>query len=89
MKHFNKNNKLNSFELVPIGEPKSLRFLYPGTIFLYNNILALKTEYLTDEGCIEAYILNTGELFWGHAKTIDELYNIVVQPMMLRKKENV
>ncbi len=36
-----------------------------GSLFLCGETLCLKTEYLTDDGRIEAYIVGSGEFFVG------------------------
>ncbi len=43
----------------------TLEELKPGKLFLHNGTLALKTEYTTKQGAIEAFIVGSGEMFWG------------------------
>lgn len=42
-----------------------------GSMFLYGDTLALKSEYRTEQGAIEAFIYGSGEMFWGGATTYD------------------
>lgn len=44
--------------------------------FLYEDELCVKTKY-----GFEAYIVSSGERFWGNAYTLDELRNIDVTPV--------
>jgi hypothetical protein len=41
--------------------------LEPGSLFMTpdKRCLALKSEYHTDKGAVEAFIVGTGEMFWG------------------------
>lgn len=39
--------------------------------------LCLKTEYQTNDGRIEAYIVRTGEFFWGSALATNQRQQIV------------
>ncbi len=51
--------------------------LSPGSLFLCHGTIALKSEYRTN-GKPDAYILGSGEAFWGGCKTADELNNLEV-----------
>ena len=42
--------------------------------------MCLKTEYIADWG-VEAYIVSSGETFWGGAKTAEERNNLEVTPI--------
>lgn len=54
----------------------------PVGLFHYGDTLALKTEYSTNEGRIDAYIVRTGEFFWGDApQSIDSQRATVVVPV--------
>ena len=49
----------------------TLEELPNGSLFKFNKTIALKTEYRTKGDAIEAYIIGSGEFFWGgtiHAK---------------------
>jgi len=50
-----------------IGKLTTLDGLPTGSLFLSKDktCLALKSEYRTDKGAIEAYIVGSGEFFWG------------------------
>lgn len=39
----------------------------PTGLFLHGDTLCLKTEYGNNEGRIDAYIVSTGEFYWGDA----------------------
>lgn len=41
--------------------------LKPGSLFMTpdKSCLALKSEYNTNQGAVEAFIVGTGEMFWG------------------------
>lgn len=58
--------------------------LSPGTLFRYNETIALKTEYYTDDGRPECYIIGSGEFFCGGANSIDELLNLLVKPIKIK-----
>ena len=50
-----------------------------GSLFTYNGTLALKSEYSTNEGVIEAYIVGSGEFFWGGTATGKDQRNLLVR----------
>lgn len=66
--------------LKPDGKKVRLLDLEPGTLFMLDDCIAVKSEYLLDCGKIEAIIVGSGEFFHG-AKTIEEQYNLMVQPL--------
>lgn len=67
--------------LVPYGEKVRLIDLAPGTLFsIDDDCIAVKSEYLLDSGKVEAIIVGSGEFFHG-AKTAEEQYNLMVQPL--------
>ena len=43
--------------------------------------LCLKTEYGDNEGRIDAYIVSSGEFFWGGAKTRADQRKLIVRPV--------
>lgn len=49
-----------------------------GSLFLFGETLAVKSEYHTEGGAIEATIIGSGEFFWGGANTPQELANLIV-----------
>ncbi|HEY9219576.1 MAG TPA: hypothetical protein VIO94_16125 [Phenylobacterium sp.] len=57
-----------SREEIALGEPHTLAACPPG-LFLAeaHGTLGMKTEYYTDKGAVEAYIVESGEFFWGDA----------------------
>ena len=52
----------------------------PVGLFLHKGEMCLKTEYIADWG-IEAYIVSSGEVLWGNAKTAEERNNLDVTPI--------
>ena len=52
----------------------------PVGLFVFNGELCLKTEYIAEWG-VEAYIVSSGETFWGGAKTAEERNNLDVTPV--------
>lgn len=53
----------------------------PVGLFLFGDTLCLMTEY-SSEGCgRHAYIVSSGEMFWGGAKSKEERANLEVVPV--------
>lgn len=52
-----------------------------GTLFKYDDTVALKSEYRTDQGAVQSYIVGSGEMFWGGAKNAYDLNNLIVIPL--------
>lgn len=48
----------------------------PKGLFIYDETLCMKTEY-----GVESYIIWSGERFWGGAKTIAEIGEVLVLPI--------
>ena len=67
--------------LCPKGCKVRLCDLKPGTLFEFDGCVALKSEYTAGNGLIEAYIVGSGELFWGGAKCVEEQRELMVQPL--------
>lgn len=68
--------------LIPCGEKVTLDELLPGTIFAFgDDCIAVKSEYRCKNGLIEAFIIDSGEQFWGGAKTVKEQIELMVQPL--------
>jgi len=61
-----------------IKEKTKLIDLKPGKLFIHNGTIALKSEYNTENGAMEAFIVGTGEMFWGGTKTPEEQRNLEV-----------
>lgn len=57
-----------------------------GSLFMHGDTIALKSEYRTDNGACECHIVGSGEMFWGGAKSAEELNKIYVTPIMITKK---
>lgn len=52
----------------------------PVGLFLWNGQMCLKTKY-TEEWGVEAYIVSSGETFWGDATTASERNKLEVTPI--------
>lgn len=64
------------------GEPLSLAQC-PVGLFRFGDMLVLKTEYGNNEGRIDAYIVETGEFFWGDPpQTIKSQRAQIVYPVI-------
>ncbi len=61
---------------------------------MHNETLGMKTEYSTEHGAIEAYIVDSGCMFWGGTNLPKVQRNIlvypvdVIQPIDLQKEAN-
>lgn len=73
---------MTEYRLVATGDKVTLAELLPGTIFLCgDDCLAVKSEYQCSNGLIEAFIIGSGEQFWGGTHTVREQRELIVQPM--------
>jgi len=50
-------------------------------VSMHNETLGMKTEYYTEHGSIEAFIVNSGCMFWGGTNLPHEQKNILVYPV--------
>jgi hypothetical protein len=57
----------------------TLADLPPGSLFEYGETVALKSEYRTESGAIEATILGTGEMFWGGTDNAADQVKLIVK----------
>ena len=74
--------KMENKMLIPCGEKCTLAELPCGTLFAFgDDCVAVKSEYQCNNGLIEAFIIGTGEQFWGGAKTAKEQNELMVQPL--------
>lgn len=48
-----------------IKKKTTLRALAPGSLFIHNGTIAVKSEYYIANGAIEAIIVGSGCFFWG------------------------
>lgn len=72
----------NEKRLISCGQKCTLDELPCGTIFAFgDNCIAVKSEYRCSNGLIEAFIVDSGEQFWGGAKTAKEQNELMVQPL--------
>lgn len=59
----------------------------PVGLFLFGDTLCLMTEY-SSEGCgRNAYIVSSGEMFWGGAKSKEERANLDVTPVTVKQDD--
>ena len=77
-----------AMKLVPKGRPCTLEKLPDGSLFAVGldkgkngATIALKSEYQTPKGAVEAFILGSGEMFWGDAENALAQRQIIVQPL--------
>lgn len=61
-----------------IQEKIRLGDLEPGTMFKYGDTFGFKSEYRTDKGICECFILGSGEKFWGDGGNPNSL---IVEPV--------
>lgn len=55
-----------------------------GLFYSMNSVLCMKTEYRTYTGAIEAYIIDSGEFFWGDKpQTVQSQINSMVYPVTI------
>lgn len=66
-----------NIKLFPKGKT-TLGKLPSGSLFLKDETLCLKTEYRTDNGAIEAFIVGSGEMFWGGTDNAKDQANMEV-----------
>ena len=72
----------NEKRLIPCGEKVTLDELLCGTLFAFgDDCIAVKSEYRCNNGLIEAFIIDSGEQFWGGAHTAKEQNALMVQPL--------
>lgn len=55
----------------------------PPGLFIMGNCLGFKSEYRNDSGSPDAYVVASGEFFWGGAKTREERDALMVTPVEL------
>lgn len=58
-----------------------LEDLPPGSLFMYDGELAFKSEYKSDNGACECYIVGAGCSFWG-GRADKELNKLWVHPVV-------
>lgn len=58
--------------------------LEPGGLFEHNGCVALKSEYRTESGAVEAIIVGSGEMFWGGTSNSKEQCELMVKPIKLK-----
>lgn len=80
----------NEMRLIPCGEKVTLDELPPGTIFAFGeDCIAVKSEYRCNNGLIEAFIIDSGEQFWGGVHTAEEQNALIVQPLEIEEVDAV
>ncbi|MBR9841450.1 MAG: hypothetical protein GYB50_26890 [Rhodobacteraceae bacterium] len=53
----------------------------PPGLFLAGDCLGFKSEYRNERGTCEAYVVSSGEFFWGGAKNAEEREALMVTPV--------
>lgn len=53
----------------------------PPGLFIFGDCLGFKTEYRTNEGRVEAYVVASGEFFAGGTSTVAERNALMVTPV--------
>ncbi|HBB81970.1 MAG TPA: hypothetical protein DC031_01550 [Sulfitobacter sp.] len=53
----------------------------PPGLFLAGDCLGFKSEYRNERGACEAYVVASGEFFWGGAESAKEREALVVTPV--------
>lgn len=56
--------------------------LSPGSLFIYNDTLALKSEYKRNNGACDCFIVGSGCSFWGGTNSPEELNSLWVYPVV-------
>lgn len=59
--------------------------LEPGKLFKFGNTIGFKSEYRTSGGAVEAYIVGSGEMFWGRTSKAAEQRELMVEPVELKE----
>jgi len=59
----------------------TLEDLEAGSLFRFGDTIGFKSEYRTDLGATEAYILGSGEMFWGGIHSPEEQSQLLVEPL--------
>lgn len=61
----------------------------PIGLFSCGGELCLKTEYGDNNGRIDAYIVSSGEFFWGGAKNPTEQRHVAVWPLEVDSRDRI
>lgn len=61
----------------------TLEELEKGSLFKFGNSICMKTEYVTQSGTIEAYIVGSGEFFWGGTSDVKERRKLKVRKVTI------
>ncbi len=67
------------------GKTTTLAELPKGSLFLCEGTVCLKSEYGDNNGRIDAYIVGSGEFFWGGTNTPSEQRKVVVTELKIKK----
>ena len=71
------------FTLTPKRRWKTLADCPVGMFMSEWNTLCMKTEYGNNEGRIDAYIVESGEFFWGGTSKPEDQRGVYVMPLVL------
>jgi len=67
-----------------LKKEKKLKDIPLGSLFLFNGTVGLKTEYRTNGKC-DAYIVGSGEYFWGGTDNAIDRENLNVFEIKIKK----
>jgi hypothetical protein len=62
----------------------TLEELESGSVFYYDGCYAVKSDYRNSKGAIEAYIIGSGDAFWGGANNSKDQKDLLVYPVELK-----
>jgi hypothetical protein len=81
LKMAGRRERLDVIGFVPSGHAVSLEQC-PVGLFLSDSEVCLKTEYTRADGAVDAYIVSSGEAFWGpQPQTVEHQRTCMVQPL--------
>ncbi|PJZ18335.1 hypothetical protein CEW46_29155 [Bacillus cereus] len=72
-------------KVVEVGKPVQLSELHPGSLFKFGDTIGMKSEYSNYRGAVEAYIVGSGEMFWGGTSNARDQVALMVQPLKIKK----
>jgi hypothetical protein len=70
------------YSIEPAGWPCTLGACPPG-LFKFHEAFGFKSEY----GPLEAFVSESGEYFWGGAKSNEERALLIVQPCIIAERD--
>lgn len=77
---------MKTVEIIPSGWPCALRDCPPG-LFIFGQSLGFKSEYVGNDGRIDAFCVESGEIFWGGTSDNESRGKLIVQPAITQENE--